>query len=82
MKKQDLFNIGIIFTLIVAAISIVMLNVKLDNKQKEITKVKKFAIYLYEDREIYIEMTDSLNKHLDELEQNIPLLKELHRITK
>lgn len=54
MKKQDLFNIGIIFSLIVAAISIIMLNVKLNHKQNEITRVKKFAIYLYEDREIYI----------------------------
>ena len=82
MKKQDLFNVGIIFTLIVAVILIIMLNVKLDHKQNEITKVKKFAIYLYEDREVYIKMTDSLNKHLDELESNMPLLKELHRITK
>lgn len=80
MKKQDLFNVGIIFTLIIAAISIVMLNVKLDNKQKEITKVKKFAIYLYEDREIFINMVHNLNKHSDNLESDIENMNYLKRL--
>lgn len=71
MKKQDLFNVGLIFSLIVATISIIMLNVKLDHKQNEIIKVKKFAIYLYEDREIFINMVHSLDRHSDNLESDI-----------
>lgn len=80
MKKQDLFNVGIIFSLIVAAISIIMLNVKLDHKQNDIIKVKKFAIYLYEDREVFINMVYSLNKHSDNLESNINDMDYLKRL--
>ena len=80
MKKQDLFNIGIIFTLIVAAISILILNVKLNHKDNEIIKVKKFAIYLYEDREVFINMVHSLNKHSDNLESDINDMDYLKRL--
>lgn len=80
MKKRDLFNVGIIFTLIVAVISIIMLNVKLDHKQNEIIKVKKFAIYLYEDREIFIDMVHSLNKHSDNIESDIKNMNYLKRL--
>lgn len=80
MKKQDLFNVGIIFTLIVVVISMIMLHINLNNKQKEITKVKKFAIYLYEDREVFINMVYSLNKHSDNLESDINDMDYLKRL--
>ena len=80
MKKQDLFNVGLIFTICVAIISIIILNVKLNHKQKEIIKVKKFAIYLYEDREVFINMVYSLNKHSDNLESNIQDMDYLKRL--
>lgn len=80
MKKHDLFNVGLIFTICVAIISIVMLNVKLDHKQNEIIKVKKFAIYLYEDREVFINMVHSLDRHSDNLESDINDMDYLKRL--
>lgn len=74
---QDLMVIGYIFTVIIMTGWLIAKTVVEKNYDYELIKAKSLAVEFYEESENHRVAVNSLNAYLEELEANIPLLKDL-----
>lgn len=84
MRKitNDLFNIGIIFTLIILFFWVIYLQSSNKTLVKDISDKDEKIIYLTEELIIMENNNKSLDNYIDELLTQYELLKELERINK
>lgn len=74
---QDLMVIGYIFTVIVMTGWLIAKTVIIEKYDYELIKAKSLAVEFYEESENHRIAVNSLNAYLEELESNVPLLKDL-----
>lgn len=65
------------YLLIISIITISIFIVEYDKKDKELLEAKNLSIEYFEESESLRLAVNSLNNHLEQLEANIPLLKDL-----
>lgn len=74
---QDLMIIGYLFTVIILSGWLIAKTIMIEKYDYELIKAKTLAVEFYEESENHRLAVDSLNAYLEELEANIPLLKDL-----
>ena len=74
---QDLMIVGYLFTVIILSGWLIAKTVVIKNYDYELIKAKSLAVEFYEESENHRLAVNSLNAYLEELEANIPLLKDL-----
>ena len=65
------------YLLIISIVTISIFIVEYDKKDKELLEAKNLSIEYFEESESLRLAVNSLNNHLEQLEANIPLLKDL-----
>ncbi len=65
------------YLLIISIVTISIFTVEYDKKDKELFESKNLSIEYFEESESLRLAVNSLNNHLEQLEANIPLLKDL-----
>lgn len=65
------------YLLIISIVTISIFIVEYDKKDKELFEAKNLSIKYFEESESLRLAVSSLNNHLEQLEANIPLLKDL-----
>lgn len=65
------------YLLIISIVTISIFIVECDKKDKELLEAKNLSIEYFEESESLRLAVNSLNNHLEQLEANIPLLKDL-----
>lgn len=65
------------YLLIISIVTISIFIVEYDKKDKELHQAKSIAVEYYDISESLYGAVNSLNNHLEQLEANIPLLKDL-----
>ena len=74
---QDLMIIGYLFTVIILTGWLIAKTIMIEKYDYELIKAKALAVEFYEESENHRLAVNSLNAYLEELEANIPLLKDL-----
>ena len=65
------------YILIIIIVALSVLAIEYDKKEKELFEAKSLAVEYYEESENLRIALNSMNKYTEDLESNIPLLKDL-----
>lgn len=77
MKTKEIWIVAYIYSIICFCIFFTMEEIKTKKLYKDLYQAKSIAVEYYEESESLRLAVNSLNNHLEQLEANIPLLKDL-----
>lgn len=77
MKTKEIWIVAYIYSIICFCIFFTMEEIKTKKLYKDLHQAKSIAVEYYNISESLYDAVNSLNNHLEQLEANIPLLKDL-----